>query len=104
MSKQYKEYLKTVKKHRKILVKEAKRAYPFDYEFGLDYFIKFLEFMKEYYEKDNNVHSDDPMRLTQINQALTYYRQFKEGSEETQLHYWNMFWDCIKTNLMKWWD
>lgn len=72
-------YKKLVRKHRRKLIKLAKETSPWDYGFGLDYFILFLEFMRDYYEIGVNVDDfweGDGDRIKTIQKALDEYDKY----------------------------
>ena len=56
--KKYTKYNKIVKKYRKLLSAQVKKANPFDYD-ALFIFVTSLRYMLEYYETDDNVHGLD---------------------------------------------
>lgn len=81
------QYKKMMRKFRRELIKESKQVSPWDYRFGLDYFIKFLEFMLAYYELGYNVwgyvdinedgtEPDYDIRIKTIKEALDEYNKF----------------------------
>lgn len=50
-------YKKFLRKHKKELTKLNREAstQPWDWEFGLNYFVGFLKFMQDYYNQDYNI-------------------------------------------------
>lgn len=66
-----KQYKKMIRKHCKKLNKLNKAAHksPWDYGFGLNYFIAFLEFMQDYYNLGYNVWQTDES-LTPLKESL----------------------------------
>jgi len=61
-----KQYWKMIKKYRKKLdeLNQGARTRPWDWGFGLDYFVTYLEFMKEYYDLGWNVWQSDEKLIT----------------------------------------
>ena len=73
-----KQYKKLFKKHRKEIMKQAKKASknPFDFGVGLELFVKHLYFMHDYYELGENVwaqENEEITRLEMLNQILAEY-------------------------------
>ena len=67
-TKEIREYCKTCRKYRKMLIKTAKHSQPFDYGW-LDEFVRIqIKFMHEYFTKNNNVWQTDETRLPIIEQ------------------------------------
>ena len=67
------EYKKIFKKYRKLLNNINKRARksPWEYSFGLYYFMTFIKFMKEYYDNKYNVwQSEEEESLQHIQKSL----------------------------------
>ena len=105
-----KKYKAMFKKHKKILKKIAKETDPFDFFHGLDYFVAFLEFMKDYYELGENVWGEEehgkPTRLDTINEALEHFYKYQDinlSYEENRKEF-KLFLDCIYNNIENWWD
>ena len=82
-----KKYLKMLKKHQKeldSLNKVAHRA-PWDWSFGLDYLIAYMEFMQEYYDLGWNVcQSDESLTLLKktLKEALDAYKEWSNFNTE----------------------
>lgn len=84
MLKNNRKHNKLVKKHRRLLTKMAKEALPLDYGYGLEMFIHFIEYMKDYYETGENIwgymEAEDGTlydnRLEQISEALEKYKAY----------------------------
>lgn len=99
MSKEYRQYKKLVKRYRKLLIKQARQAVPFDEKPLLEMLVTYLHFFKDYYTEDNNVHTfelDGHNRLKEISLALDnwyavakdeedYYNTLKEVNEESKV-------------------
>lgn len=81
-----KEYKDMMAKHKKILdgINREGHQSPWEWSFGLDYFVAFLRFMKDYYTLGENVWSvdDDTERLETISKALEYYDTWQTLEEE----------------------
>ena len=111
LSKKYKEM---IREHKKELDNLNKVAQPWDYGFGLDYFIEFMRFMKDYYELGENVYQAAPEKaLETLKEALDEYELFDTAfcsgiAHDKILDYeqehWNKFCDIIKENMRIWWD
>lgn len=73
MKKRSTKYKEMVKSHKEKIMSAAKQAsiYPFDYAFGLNMFVEYLRFMKDYYELGENVYGEDNTKLTRL-ESLTY--------------------------------
>lgn len=86
-------YNKMWRKYKKLLKKDAKEMCPFDYSFGLDAFIDFLKFMKEYYELGYNVwamerkdedpvnYADVPTRVESLKETIRFYNLWQNADE-----------------------
>jgi len=89
--KRSKEYKKMMKNYKKVLLKSAKEAEPWDYGFGLDLFISHLTWMRDYYELNENVWGEEvpghPTRLQILNMILASYKDWMHCDEK----YWG--WD-----------
>lgn len=78
-------YKRLVRKYKRIFRRHARHVRPFDYRFGLDPFIDFLHFMRDYYAEGNNVHSkweedhdtDNDGRLDTLNEALAAFDAYE---------------------------
>jgi len=95
-AKQNPEYLALMSKYKKSLTKINKSAYsgPWEWSWGLDYFVEFLRFMQEYYKLGINVwamerrdedpkkYKNYPTRYESISKALEYYDKWQNLEEE----------------------
>ena len=111
----YKSLLRRNKKRLDALNKKARKS-PWDWGFGLDYLIAFMEFMREYYNLGENVWQAEES-LTQVRESLdktlnayyewinfeydlgdidTYNAKYKEAREK--------FFKLLEENIEYWWD
>lgn len=92
MSKQ-REYRKMMRKYKRAMRKSARECAPWDYSFGLDGFIIFLTWMRDYYKLGVNVMAlDEPVtekekenfitRLQGLNMALQLYDMWQTADDK----------------------
>ena len=92
MNKQ-REYRKMMRKYKKAIRKSARECAPWDYSFGLDGFIIFLNWMRDYYKLGVNVMAlDEPIseaerenyitRLQGLNMALQLYDKWQTADDQ----------------------
>lgn len=119
-----KSYKKMMNKYKKLLRNHAKEAAPWDYLFGLDYFVDFLRFMQEYYKLGVNVWAfetkyegldefkDWPTRYESISKAIEYYDKWQNASddyikivytEKECKHYQRLGWHLYETSKEESW-
>ena len=84
-----KEYNEMMKSYRTLLINDAHKATPSDWQFGVDMFIDFLTWMKAYYSLGYNVwalerkdedpesYKDVPTRAQSITETLMYYNRWQ---------------------------
>lgn len=78
-----KQYFKMIKKNRKELdsLNRAARTRPWDWSFGLDYLIAYMEFMRDYYNLGWNVWQTDetlvPLKKS-LDETLEAYKKWDE--------------------------
>lgn len=94
-------YKKLVRKYRRIFRKHAREIRPYDYRFGLDPFLDFLRYMRDYYEAGDNVHSEEGDRLQTLKDAISMFEVYDD--EELQ-EAWEAFWRIVQENIRDWWD
>lgn len=78
--KEYKKYKKLEKKYRKLLIKQARQAVPYDEKPLLEMFTTYIKFLKDYYDEGNNVHGlevEGHNRAEEITFALNSYNATK---------------------------
>lgn len=94
-------YKKLVRKYRRIFRKHAREIRPYDYRFGLDPFLDFLRYMRDYYEAGDNVHSEEGDRLQTLKDAISMFEVYDELKEQEA---WEAFWRIVQENIRDWWD
>lgn len=82
--KEKRKYKKLLRQYRKKFRKANKEVTKTPYDYGplLDYFILGLNFFKDYYEQDNNVHCEDSDRLKTLKETLKKYYLYKNCENE----------------------
>lgn len=105
------EYKKLVRKYRRIFRKHAREIRPYDYRFGLDPFLDFLRYMRDYYEAGDNVHSEEGDRLQTLKDAISMFEFYDAIDDEDLSAFklkkqkaWEAFWRIVQENIRDWWD
>lgn len=113
---EYKKIFKKYKKELNYLNKHARKS-PWEYSFGLSYFITFISFMKEYYDLGCNVHQAEE-NLTAVQKSLketldaydawqnfeyTLSCDIDEYNKEYEKRR-NKFFKLLSENIEDWWD
>lgn len=98
-------YKKLVRKYRRIFRKHAREIRPYDYRFGLDPFLDFLRYMRDYYEAGDNVHSEEGDRLQTLKDAISMFEVYDTIDDELKKQEaWEAFWRIVQENIRDWWD
>lgn len=95
-------YKKLVRKYRRIFRKHAREIRPYDYRFGLDPFLDFLRYMRDYYEAGDNVHSEEGDRLQTLKDAISMFEVYDDELKKQEA--WEAFWRIVQENIRDWWD
>lgn len=113
---EYKKIFKKYKKQLNYLNKGAIKS-PWEYSFGLSYFITFISFMKEYYDLGYNVHQAEE-NLTAVQKSLKEtidaYNKWQnfDWNQGDDIDKWNKeyekrrnkFFKLLSENIEDWWD
>ena len=108
--KKSKEYKKMIRKYKKMIRKDAKDAStkPFDYDFGLQMFVDYLYFMREYYELGENVFALEldnyPTRLQILNMILAAYEDWQNCCERRVTRLRKQFFELLGEYIEFLWD
>ena len=86
-------YKKLVRKYRRIFRKHAREIRPYDYRFGLD---PFLDFLRDYYEAGDNVHSEEGDRLQTLKDAISMFEVYDDEPKKQEA-----FWRIVQENIRK---
>lgn len=115
-NKEYREYRKMLRRHRREFVKLARKTADFDYGYLDDLVITKIRHMYEYYTSNNNVcQSDDSAKeiIDTLKTAIDKYAVLEEdcwNDDEGCLDWTKVeeaffdFYAYIGKNIMLWWD
>ena len=117
-----KQYFKMVKKHQKkldTLNKVAHKA-PWDWNFGLDYLIAYMEFMRDYYNLGWNIFQSEDSLVSlkkSLDATLEAYKQWEKYTLEHPVNADNLekfnseykkarnkFFKLLGEHIEEWWD
>lgn len=108
MAREFKKYRKLCKKFRKRLRLLCDKIRPWDYQFGLDFYVEQLRFLLEYYKLGENVfqvHEGREKIIRTVTEAIDHYekwmntQRWDEVKKEREL-----FFNTIRDNIECWWD
>lgn len=112
--KDYRQYLKLHRRHKKELIKLAKKSEDWDYGFLHDYIVTQLKHYLEYYESGWNVWQTDESRnslIESLRKAVELAEQIENVYDSDSINIWKEearlykeFYSYIGENIQRWWD
>ena len=110
--KDYRAYCKMERRHRRKLVKLAKKIKPYDYCFFHDFVVAMIEFYSEYYDKGNNIWQTDETRIPIVESLkglIELNKTFETSAglvvnDQAAVAFYKEFYKTIGEDICLWWD
>lgn len=97
-------YKRLVRKYRKQLKKQARDWAPFDFNYLIDFMRTCVEGIKEYYEANFNVFSEDTRSPNRQEIATKLYNSLEEFAAFESDEALKTFCDCFYSYVRELWD
>ena len=105
--KEYREYSKMTRRHRRELMRMARKSGDYDYSFLHNLVVLKLKQFYEFYEANHNVWQTDEYRLdvmARIKECLDKAEEIENCNIDDEMNLYNEFYTLIGKHIMCWWD